>query len=91
MTQADDNSLIYACIDVAPGRELQVGPVPSMEAAAVVEEVMRERMAELIAAEDMIREVNGRIVGIYRWDVLHSDVLREGLTRLARRTTGQER
>lgn len=81
MSNIHEPWLIYAGVRVARNREVQVGPVPSWEAALAVEEVMRERISELVAAEDLIGEVNGHIVGTERWDALHAEVLHEGLRR----------
>lgn len=81
MSNTHEPGLIYAGVRVARNREIQVGPVPSWEAALAVEEVMRERISELVAAEDLIHEVDGHIVGTERWDALHDEVLAKGLAR----------
>ncbi len=65
-------------------RELQAGSVLSEDEALAVEEVMRERLSEL-AAENLIQEVDGAIVGAEWCDALHDEVLREGRARHARR------
>lgn len=85
MTESDVNDSIYAVIAVTARREVQVGPTASWEEALAVEEVMRERLAALVSAEDLIHEVNGQIVGTERWNALHDEVLREGRARHQRR------
>ena len=89
MTEPDAYESIYACVAVTPERDVQVGPVNSNEEALVVEEVMRERLAELVEAEDLIHEVDGQIVGTEQWDTLHGEVLREGRARYRRRSPAQ--
>jgi hypothetical protein len=85
MSNPHDPGLIYACVAVGADREVQVGPIPSWEEALAVEEVMRERIAELISAEDLIREVDGTIAGMEHWDLLEDEVRREGHARHLRR------
>lgn len=77
--------LIYACVTLSPTRELEVGPLDSWEEALAVEEVMRERVAELVAAEDLIHVVGGDFVQYERWSGIHDEVIREGRERLAKR------
>lgn len=47
---------------------------------------MRERVAELVAAEDLIRIIDGDFVQYELWYEIESAVIREGRARLAKRS-----
>lgn len=81
---AAEGALIYACVPCGD-RELEVGPVASWGEALAVEEVMRERLAELLDAAGQIHEVDGDFVGGEAWVALHDHVLRAGRARYWRR------
>lgn len=81
---AAGGALIYACVP-SGDRELEVGPVASWGEALAVEEVMRERFAELVMAAELIHEVDGDFVDGEAWAALHDEVLRAGRARYWRR------
>ena len=86
MPATAEGAVIYACL-FSGDLELEVGPVASWGEALVVEEVMRERLAELVMAADLIHEVDGNFVREEGWAALHDEALVAGRAHHWRRSS----